>query len=92
MRALGASERVMSIISSAEVTTAADKTAPVNMEIAGGAKLGDTVAGKVVFKVSTRASIFVHIENVPPPPSRGGERRGVTHLPCGRSRFVNHAF
>ncbi|CAM9306059.1 unnamed protein product [Scytosiphon promiscuus] len=61
MRALGASERVMSIISSAESPAAAAAAAdgkaasqPVssnaNFEIAGGAALGEAVAGRVVFK------------------------------------------
>lgn len=61
MRALGASERVMAIISSAEAPTATATgdttssgsigTAASNLEIAGGAALGSTVAGRVIFKV-----------------------------------------
>lgn len=64
MRALGASERVMSIIASAEPPTAAAAATaadgkvsgqPVgsnaNFEIAGGAELGESVAGHVIFKV-----------------------------------------
>lgn len=62
MRALGASERVMDIISSAELPspipingaagTAANVHNPThNLEIAGGATLGERVAGRVMFKV-----------------------------------------
>lgn len=51
MRALGASERVMAIISSAEVPPTADAMTCTNLEIAGGAPLPDRVAGRVVFKV-----------------------------------------
>lgn len=65
MRALGASERVMAIISSAEAptttaTSAADEVSSIgaaannsssNLEIAGGAPLGAAVAGHVAFKV-----------------------------------------
>ncbi|CAM9224865.1 unnamed protein product [Pylaiella littoralis] len=61
MRALGASERVMAIISSAEAPTATatgdtissgsiSTAASNNLEIAGGAALGSTVAGRVIFK------------------------------------------
>eukprot|EP00752_Nemacystus_decipiens_P004588 g4188.t1 len=48
MRALGASERVMAIISSAEGPPAPGHVA--NLEIAGGAALADKVSGHVVFK------------------------------------------
>lgn len=61
MRALGASERVMAIINSAETPPAiasgdkdhddATRDSVANLEIAGGSTLGDTVAGRVVFKV-----------------------------------------
>lgn len=61
MRALGASERVMAIINSAEAPPAiapsdnkdqdsATRDSAANLEIAGGSTLGDTVAGRVVFK------------------------------------------
>eukprot|EP00904_Undaria_pinnatifida_P000241 jgi/Undpi1/10217/HiC_scaffold_28.g12670.m1 len=55
MRALGASERVMDIITSAEVPTATvsdttDGAASVNLEIAGGKALPRRVAGRVVFQ------------------------------------------
>ena len=50
MRALGASERVMDIIASAEVPTAAptdaaDAAVSANLEIAGGKSLARRVAG-----------------------------------------------
>ncbi|CAM9661395.1 unnamed protein product [Ectocarpus sp. 12 AP-2014] len=61
MRALGASERVMAIINSAQAPPAiasiddkdqdsATRDSAANLEIAGGAALGDTVAGHLVFK------------------------------------------
>ena len=62
MRALGASERVMDIITSAEVPTATvsdttDGAASVNLEIAGGKALPRRVAGRVVFQVSLLSSV-----------------------------------
>lgn len=41
----------MSIISSAETPAADESPNSANLEIAGGAQLGDKVAGQVTFKV-----------------------------------------
>ena len=60
MRALGASQRVMDIIRSAElpismpglVEAGSSTRMSQNLEIAGGVKLGHRIAGRLVFKVS----------------------------------------
>ena len=82
MRALGASERVMDIITSAEVPTLTDAAAnsadgaaaaSANLEIAGGKALPRMVAGRVVFKVQVAAEV-------------GGE--GVLDIMHGYSRMA----
>lgn len=58
MRALGASQRVMAIISSAETpATPGANNSSANLEIAGGDVLGERVAGRVVFKVRGRGRV-----------------------------------